>query len=225
MIQSLPVSFRHKVGIFITVMAVGIALLMEVSWKPIIGLLLLGAALTWAIGTPHRPLRWVIAIAGLGIMLFPLFQNVTERLRAKREHDETLALFRDRLPLMAQQHPDLSGGVVGPWTLYQQKTIDVPNVGQDSFPINMTSREIAAALRKNSKQLPPNWYLEALDAGIDAKEINGLEDNPGWEVVPPSATEAIKEGAGVEAVEVVFVVRFSKCAHRRLLEWWPTNAD
>ena len=73
----------------------------------------------------------------------------------------------------------------------------------------MTSQAIASALRKNSKQHPvPNWYLEALDAGIDANEINGLEDSPYWEVVTPSAAEAIKEGAGVEAVGVVFVAIF-----------------
>jgi hypothetical protein len=213
MIQASSISFRHKLGIFTTVTTIGIALLMEVSWKPVIGLLLLGATLTWAIGTPNRLLRWAILIACLGIMLFPLLQNVTERFRMKREYDERLARFRDRLPLIAQQHPDLTAGIVfdpkDPYAPYQVKTIDVPNVGQVNFPVKMTSQEIAAALRKNSKQLtPPNWYLEALDAGIDAKEINGLEDSPAWEVVTPSATEAIKEGAGVEAVGAVFVAIF-----------------
>ena len=139
MMHRLPINSRHETGIFITVTAIGIALLMDVSWKPIIGLLLLGAALTWAIGTPRRPLRWAIAIAGLGITLFPLLQNATERFRVKREYDASLARFRDRLPLMAQQHPDLSGGFVfdpkDPYAPTSIKTIDVPNVGKVNFPV------------------------------------------------------------------------------------------
>jgi hypothetical protein len=65
----------------------------------------------------------------------------------------------------------------------RMRILAIPNIGNIAFPANMSSKEIAKALRAEPEGTrAPYWYLEALDAGISPNEVEKL--------VPPSDSPA-----------------------------------
>lgn len=280
----MPISLnsRHKVGVFVTAIAVGVCLCLGASFRNACGAIIIGLALSWALGSNIRPLRWGIAVVSILIMLTPLLVAVVEHYRAVRAYGQSIANFRARLPALAEEHPDLAAGVVylGPKTgepistppitewdakgrpirpsggatessgsgrpsgsggapptpppprndpyealaaLYggvpqgddkvdaftrASRTLDIPNVGEIYFPSNVSAKDIAAAFRAaRDHSQPPDWYFEALDAGIDPAQISYLSP-PGDRPRPLEPWTAISDGALIELSSTALAFAF-----------------
>jgi hypothetical protein len=88
------------------------------------------------------------------------------------------------------------------------RTLTVPIIGDVSFSCSMSSKDIAKALRAYpEKNRAPNWYLEALDAGVSPDAIDQL--------TPPldkpesfDIKHAISDGAVIEVPSAILVILF-----------------
>jgi hypothetical protein len=211
------VNQRHKVGLFITAIGAGLCLLVGTGFRETCGIILLGLAFAWAFGSSNRILRLCLAGIGLTLLLHPVTDALWSQYKAKHEYNEKLAAFEKQLPQLAREHPDLSAGFVaqpvpklppGAILMPQTRTFPIPNVGNVQFPIDSSSKEIAEALRHSKdKGVPPQWYFNALDAGIDAEKIDGL-DSPGWLEVPPSISGRIKADYLEEGLGAILIAMF-----------------
>ena len=205
---------RHKAGLFLTTVVAGLCLIMGESFRETIGVLIIGLALSWALGSEFRALRWAIALLSLLTMLAPLIAAIADHNIAARAYSRSVDDFRARIPSLVRGHPDLAAGIVprnddpyaalaalsggstsgyedGDAFIRASRTLDIPNVGQIYFPSKITGKEIAAAFRadKDHSQ-PPAWYLEALDEGIDPAQITYLS-------LPKEKPKALDVGAEI----------------------------
>src|ERR1035437_8926294 len=64
MIVPLNLNRRHKVTLFLTVVLAGIAALNGAKMMEVVGILLLGLALTWAFGSDSRVVHWLFLSLG-----------------------------------------------------------------------------------------------------------------------------------------------------------------
>lgn len=213
---------RHKAGLFLTAVVAGLCLVMGEGFRVTIGVSIIGLALSWALGSRLRALRWIIAILCILTMLAPLIAAIADHHIAARAYYRSVDDFHARLPSFAKEHPDLAAGIVpqnsdpyaalaalsgGSTPGYEDgdaftrasRTLDIPNVGQIYFPSKITAKDIAAAFRadKNHSQ-PPDWYFEALDAGVDPAQISNL--SPPRE--KPKALDVVAEVSDGMLVEV-----------------------
>jgi hypothetical protein len=106
------VSNRHKIGLFLTTIVVGLCLILGSTLREAAGVVIIGLALTWAFGSSSRMLRY--CIGGLGVLGFiaPLVVALTDHHNAVQLYDQSLDSFRSKLPQFAKEHLDLSAGIV-----------------------------------------------------------------------------------------------------------------
>jgi hypothetical protein len=207
----MPISLnsRHKAGLFLTTVVAGLCLILGETLRETLGAIIIGFALTWAFGSTSRVLRY--CIAGLGVLLFlvPFIAALIDHHNAMQSYEQSLESFRLQLPLFAKEHPDLAAGLVPPpgYTL-DPRILTVPNVGKISFPGNMSSRDIAVALRADKgHSQPPDWYYQALDAGIDPSQTD-------WLIVPNNRPKTldiwhtISAGALFEVPSAILAILF-----------------
>ena len=182
--MSISLNNRHKIGIFITALTAGLCLVLGEPFRETSVVIVIGLALAWAFGSPARAPHYCIGSIGALLFFTPLIADVIDHHTAVRRYEESLNSFRSRLPQFAKEHPDLSGGLVaqkitalppGAVLAPLPRTFTVPNIGMVEFPGNMSSRQVAAALRADKDHAkPPEWYYEALDAGVDPTETERL---------------------------------------------------
>jgi len=192
-------------------------LLIGAGWREIWGLTLLGLAFAWAFGSASRILRLCLGLAGVFLMLYPVASGRIDRYQSQHEYNQKLGEFEKRLPEFAREHPDLSAGLVskpitglppGAVVVPVTRTVPVPNVGRIRFPVDMSDKEIAEALRgSNDRGQPPQWYFDALNAGVDAEMISKL-DTPRQTVRTPSVMETIESGFLEESIGAALVLLF-----------------
>jgi hypothetical protein len=102
------------------------------------------------------------------------------------------------------------GGVVLDFSKAQpiNRVLAVPNIGNVSFPSTMSDKDIAKTLRADSgNNRAPDWYLEALDAGISPDDINQLTPP----LDKPKAFDlkhVISDGALIEVPSALLAILF-----------------
>jgi hypothetical protein len=92
----MTLNWRHKSGLFFTVVAVGIGLFLECSAKQAVGIALLGIAFAWLIGTlPTRALVATFAIllcaVGLYVGAAPVLSDRDSAQKSAAEYDVAIA--------------------------------------------------------------------------------------------------------------------------------------
>jgi hypothetical protein len=105
MILPLNLNRRHKVTLFLTVVLAGIAALSGGKMMEVVGILLLGLALAWALGSDSRVVHWLFlslgALLACGTVgLAWLIHQSDTNLYAKKVAD-----FEQRIPELAKEYP------------------------------------------------------------------------------------------------------------------------
>jgi hypothetical protein len=221
---------RNKAGLFLTTVVAGLCLILGENFRETLGAIFIGFALTWAFGSTNKMLR--ICIGALGLLLFfaPVVIVFIDHHNSLKGYEQSVKNFRSQLPQLAKEHPDIAAGIMprsnDPYealaALYGGKspddkedvfttasrTLDIPDVGTIYFPSDVTARDIAQAFRsaKDHKQ-PPDWYLEALDAGIDPAQISYLSP-PADKPKPLNVWSTITEGVWVELPSIALALTF-----------------
>lgn len=91
---SIKLNRRHKAALFLTLIAVGAGLLLGIDAKQIFGIILLGAAFAWALGTDSRLVHWLFVATGLTVMLFPFGLECHERYKANARYKSDIAAWK-----------------------------------------------------------------------------------------------------------------------------------
>jgi hypothetical protein len=90
-----PLNRRHKAGLFLTLVAAGLCLFFESSAKQTAGIVVLGVAATWLIGSVSvRALAAILFVAaflaGLGLATVPILQDRDSTQTSRREYDSAI---------------------------------------------------------------------------------------------------------------------------------------
>jgi hypothetical protein len=81
----MTLNWRHKAGLFLTLVAVGCGLFLELSAKQAVGIALIGIAFSWLIGSSRRALRVAFAIGICAVGLYIAAAPVWSDWKSKKE--------------------------------------------------------------------------------------------------------------------------------------------
>jgi multisubunit Na+/H+ antiporter MnhG subunit len=208
---------KHKTGLFLTTVVAGFCLVLGETISETFGAVIIGLALTWAFGSANRALRYCIGVLGVLLFFSPIIAALIDRHSEIKNYETSVKTFKEELPQFAKEHPDLSAGIVnspvsglppGAVVVPLPRTLTIPNLGKVDFPANMSSRDIANALRRDKDHVqPPEWYYQALDAGVDPVETDSLlapSDPP----KPIDIWHIISDGMLVEIPSALLAILF-----------------
>ena len=224
---------RHKLGLFVTTILIGTALMLGEPVRNTLGAVIIGFALTWAYGSSSRALRFCLALIAIAMLLSPVLISFHAHYETVRAHEKSVSAFQTQIPRLVSEHPDLTAGLMSPPSGFVPERPpvvldfskaqpiapgdripagalvgeDVPSIGLITFPVGASSKDKAQILRKSYPEKAPEWYLQALDAGVDSSAL--AFPNIPTEIPPPfSLSSAVLGGAVLEIPALVLTVLF-----------------
>lgn len=179
---------RHKTALFLTLLAAGTSLLMGADMKQAGGIVLLGVAFAWALGSSNRIVHAMFITIGLFLVVAPfVFDWYAQRERAAAYQQE-VADFEERIPEMARSYP-----IVDPQNLAAAPTglmlsrAELAHQIKIKFPAYKKLSDKAAVdafLRKypmwetilvdsdtGPSQTSPSWWNDAFSAGVNVAAL------------------------------------------------------
>jgi hypothetical protein len=91
---------RHRAGVFLVLVTVGLSLFFEASAKQTVGIFLLGLAATWFFGSVSLRALALIAssvafLSGISLAVLPLWKDWNSHRSSAQEYDSALAAIRE----------------------------------------------------------------------------------------------------------------------------------
>lgn len=96
---------RHKVALFLTLVAAGVMLVLGASAKQTAGAVLLGLAFAWAFGSNSRIVHWLFVGLGSALLLGPVGFDRYSLHQAGKDYADEIAAFEHRIPELAKEYP------------------------------------------------------------------------------------------------------------------------
>lgn len=143
---------RHKSAIFLVLIAAGITLAADHSLSEGLGVILIGIAFAWAIGSDYRPVHEALLLCGIILAFAPIVFDWNRRQSEIASYQKSVASFESNISFFAK--------------LYPKKKINPGEIDMSAglFPIGMSDDQRRALV--NSP-----WVREAEDAGIDWRDV------------------------------------------------------
>ena len=105
---------RHKVAFCLTLLAAGTSLLFGIAAKQTVGIVLLGVAFAWALGSDSLLVHSLFIVAGLSLATGPVLWDWQKYRAEAKSYHASVAYFESRIPELATQYPEPVGlGPVG----------------------------------------------------------------------------------------------------------------
>ena len=109
----MTLNWRHKAGLFLTLVAVGCGLFLECSAKQAVGVALIGIAFTWLVGslTPRTlvvTFEILLCAVGLYVATAPVWSDWNSTQRSVAEYDLAIADLQSAIKGAVVWDPDLS---------------------------------------------------------------------------------------------------------------------
>jgi hypothetical protein len=105
MILPLNLNRRHKVTLFFTLALAGIAALNGAKMMEVVGILLLGLALAWALGSDSRVVHWLFLSLGLLLTCLTVGGAWLIHQSDTNLYAGQVAAFEQRMPELAKEYP------------------------------------------------------------------------------------------------------------------------
>jgi hypothetical protein len=204
----LQLNRRHKAILFLTLLAAGSSLVGEVNLRISFGIVLLGFAFAWALGSNSRPAHYLFILLGVLLAAGPVWNDWSSR----RDYELRVQEFEQYIPRLARAYAfDPHGknlNVISKVELdhlmehlgYEEEArrnaIKVLhkqwNAGEldDRFTVNLPAKrggvsDVDAQIILTPKffEPVPRWYADAVAAGVDMTKVPESE-KPGQ--APPS---------------------------------------
>lgn len=103
--MAIQLNRRHKLILFLTLIAAGTSLVMGAGLARAVGIVLLGAALAWMLGLNSRVVHWLFLGTGLVIVVGTTALDGYLHHQSVKEYESGVADFERRLPDLAQKYP------------------------------------------------------------------------------------------------------------------------
>jgi len=100
---------RHKAALFLTLLATGVSLVLGVAAKQTAGIVLLGFAFAWALGSNNRLVHALFIAIGLILAIGPVFKDWYGQRNEMKEYRKSVADFEQRIPELAKHYPSYVG--------------------------------------------------------------------------------------------------------------------
>ncbi len=204
----LELNRRHKAILFLTLLAAGSSLVGEVNLRISFGIVLLGFAFAWALGSDSRPVHYLFILLGVLLAAGPVWNDWSNC----RDYDLRIQEFEQKIPRLAKAYAFDPGGKNlkitsktelehlmerlgyeeeerqnGLQSMYKQWTAGELN---DRFTVNLPAKrggvsDVDAQIILTPKffEPVPRWYADAVGAGVDMTKVPESE-KPGQ--APPS---------------------------------------
>ena len=96
---------RHRVALFLTLVATGLTLVLGGTIKETVGAVFLGMAVAWAFGSNSRTVHWLFFASGFLVLVAPLVAAWVDHRIATKTYEGKIAAFESRIPELSNQHP------------------------------------------------------------------------------------------------------------------------
>jgi hypothetical protein len=93
------------VALFLTLLAVGTSLVLDVGAKQSAGIALLGIAFAWAFASNGRLVHWTFAALGWVLVVAPICYNWYDNRGAVRAYESSVTAFERKIPELAKEYP------------------------------------------------------------------------------------------------------------------------
>ncbi len=105
MIPKVPLNRRHKTVLALALLIAGVALVGGQNFQVFIGLLVIGAAFAFLIGSNSRAVHTLFLVVGVGASIIPVAIDWANARRENKAYVERLDAFRGRLPAFRIRYP------------------------------------------------------------------------------------------------------------------------
>lgn len=96
---------RHKAVFFLTLLVAGASLLLQAEAKQIAGIVLLGLAFAWAVGSDRRIVHYVFVFCGVISAGGPLLRDWYIYRAQRRIYSQQVADFQRKIPELVKEYP------------------------------------------------------------------------------------------------------------------------
>jgi hypothetical protein len=100
---------RHKVALFLTLLAAGTSLVLGVAAKQTAGIVLFGIAFAWALGSNNPPVHVSFIVLGLFLAMGPVVRDWYGQRNEMKKYRESVVDFERRIPELATLYPTYVG--------------------------------------------------------------------------------------------------------------------
>jgi hypothetical protein len=203
-------SKRHKVALFLTLLAAGTSLVFGVAAKQTAGIVLLGVAFAWALGSNSRVVHVAFIIGGLLLAIGPVLKDWYVQRSEMKEYRESVADFERRihdLPKLPKPNAEISHRLAEQQPKRSNSDSDfqyifLPDGRYGKFRADATDEQIVSKIEElfpgtfNDRKptdslfrfvaLPDGNYLKApptmLDEKLRAEVAKNFPVLPRWEI-------------------------------------------
>ncbi len=102
---SLSLNGRQKTALFFVLVAAGFNLLGERSLRSTLGIMLLGLAVAWAIGSRNRLVHASLLLSGISLLVGPVLLDWRHQLGQVADYKKQVELFESKVPQLAELYP------------------------------------------------------------------------------------------------------------------------
>jgi hypothetical protein len=183
---------RHQVGLFIVLVATGLILLLEASAKQTAGIVLLGLAATWLLGSLRLRVLWLIFslvafVAGIGVAAMPVLDDWSSFQTRARYYDGAIsdlrqAVGKSKSGFDASEVAGLPpGAIVKPLSGAQKQGQHAPSgVDYDALAKQAGAISSRATATQQEPQKPGPWQKYQKAAPVDPWQKYQIEPPPGF---------------------------------------------
>jgi hypothetical protein len=173
---------RHKGVIFIALMGAGVSLVAGASLGNGLGVILLGIAFAWVVGSDYRSVHVALLLSGIIAAFAPVLTDWYQHRSKIASYRESVALFESNIPRFAQlYHKSSVDDIIDSGLLRSPRQLNDLEPG--CIPRGLTGDQIRAFESK------PHWVKDAENAGVVWCEVT-RDEIPSLPEPPPFSLNA-----------------------------------